>query len=101
LPIDGSASFIAQMSTGDFNGDGAQASHSNAGPPNLMGPCGLPGLSVNPGFEDLTAMDVVGWDLATPIPEPQTYALMLLGLGLVGWATRRQRLNRAAACACG
>jgi hypothetical protein len=26
-----------------------------------------------------------------PIPEPGTYALMALGLGLVGWAKRRQR----------
>jgi hypothetical protein len=25
------------------------------------------------------------------VPEPETYALMLLGLGLVGWANRRRR----------
>jgi hypothetical protein len=101
LSIDGGATFIQMMSTGRYNGDGYQASHFQAGPPNLMGPYGLKGISVDPGFADLTAMDAIGWDLATPIPEPETYALMLLGLGLVGWATRRQRLNRAAACACG
>ena len=26
-----------------------------------------------------------------PIPEPETYALMLAGLGVVGWAARRRR----------
>lgn len=37
-------------------------------------------LAVSPG-------DIV----AAPIPEPETYALMLAGLGLVGFAARRQR----------
>jgi hypothetical protein len=27
---------------------------------------------------------------ATPVPEPETYALLLAGLGLVGWAARRR-----------
>ncbi|MFG6442720.1 FxDxF family PEP-CTERM protein [Roseateles sp. LKC17W] len=29
--------------------------------------------------------------VATPVPEPQTYALMLGGLGLVGWMARRRK----------
>lgn len=29
--------------------------------------------------------------LAGPVPEPGTYALMLTGLGVLGWAARRQR----------
>jgi hypothetical protein len=29
--------------------------------------------------------------IAQPIPEPETYALMLAGLGLVGWAASRRR----------
>jgi PEP-CTERM motif len=32
----------------------------------------------------------------TPIPEPSTYALMALGLGLVAWMTRRRRSSIAA-----
>lgn len=29
--------------------------------------------------------------VATPVPEPEAYALMLVGLGVVGWAARRRR----------
>ena len=28
---------------------------------------------------------------AGPIPEPETYALMIAGLGVVGWMTRRRQ----------
>lgn len=30
---------------------------------------------------------------AAPVPEPETYALMLAGLGLVGFAVRRRKLG--------
>jgi hypothetical protein len=29
--------------------------------------------------------------IAVPAPEPETYVLMLAGLGVVGWAARRRR----------
>ncbi|MFZ5506990.1 MAG: PEP-CTERM sorting domain-containing protein [Pseudomonadota bacterium] len=29
--------------------------------------------------------------LANPVPEPETYALMLAGLGLIGLAAKRRR----------
>jgi len=32
----------------------------------------------------------------TPVPEPEIYAMMGLGLGLMGWAGRRKRLREAA-----
>lgn len=31
----------------------------------------------------------------TPVPEPETYAMMLAGLGLVGFAARRRKANQA------
>jgi hypothetical protein len=34
--------------------------------------------------------------LLVPVPEPETYAMMLGGLGLVGWAARRRRASSAA-----
>jgi hypothetical protein len=33
----------------------------------------------------------VGGTVTTPIPEPETYALMLAGLGVVGWVARRRK----------
>jgi hypothetical protein len=31
-----------------------------------------------------------------PIPEPETYAMLLAGLGLLGWQARRRKMKRAA-----
>ena len=39
---------------------------------------------------------VIGVSIA-PIPEPETYALLLAGLGLLGFAARRRKLKEAAA----
>jgi hypothetical protein len=47
---------------------------------------GLDEFGASAGF-DLDAVAI------TAVPEPETYALMLAGLGLVGWMARRQRRN--------
>lgn len=39
---------------------------------------------------DFAALDDIGWQVAT-VPEPETYAMMLAGLGLVGWMAGRRR----------
>ena len=36
-------------------------------------------------------------EAAAPIPEPETYAMLLAGLGLLGFAARRRKLKEAAA----
>lgn len=36
---------------------------------------------------------VVSTNAVAAIPEPSTYALMLAGLGLVGWAVRRRKMQ--------
>jgi hypothetical protein len=35
-------------------------------------------------------------ELATPVPEPETYAMLLAGLGLMGWVGRRRSRQREA-----
>ncbi len=46
------------------------------------------GLKVDADYDDM----VVGLTLA-PVPEPETYALMLAGIGAVGFIARRRRKN--------
>ena len=43
---------------------------------------------------DLNAFEVANFNV-TPVPEPETYALILAGLGAIGFITRRRRNNQA------
>ncbi len=54
----------------------------------LLGTYGIGGLSSS-------AAQLQGLTVAAPIPEPETYALMLAGLGAVGFVARRRKLRRA------
>ncbi len=36
------------------------------------------------------AVALLPGDVTAPVPEPQAYAMMLVGLGAVVWATRRR-----------
>ena len=38
-----------------------------------------------------------GTVVTTPVPEPEIYAMMAVGLGLLGWVGRRKKLKEAAA----
>lgn len=61
----------------------------------------LPGLidtqvSVVDASGGVTAWTIAATDIpAVPVPEPETYAMMLAGLGLVGWAARRRKAEAA------
>lgn len=86
--VDGGATSILRFSTGTHNGDGNQASHFTNSALTLMKPIVSFGASYDATPADLTAMDAIGWNLAA-VPEPETYALMLGGLGVLAWARRR------------
>ncbi len=118
--IDGGATVFggnAFMSTGRNFGDGRQASHWKDENP----PIGLLDPTISRGAEsfvtglDLAAYDAMGWNLSydvladygrtfsssdiyrayqaslNPVPEAQTWAMLIVGFGVVGSAMRRQR----------
>jgi len=119
--VDGGATSLGGFSTGQFNGDGWQASHwQRQGPGQTALGIMDPAVSfaqldqfTNLDFE---AFDAIGYNfnfdpgldphaLSTadisrmfrtqPLPEPQAWALMILGSGAAGVALRRSR-SRAA-----
>jgi hypothetical protein len=71
-----------------------QAGVSNGGTVDFYNTASLSGVTLTPGttMSALSGTDYfnLGSTVAPPIPEPETYALMLAGLGLVGWAARRR-----------
>lgn len=97
--LDGGANCLALLSTGSLNGDRRQASHwkddailgglpIGVMDPTASGPNGTRPLQVVT-LADLIAFDAMGYNLAA-IPEPQTWAMMILGFGFVGAAYRRR-----------
>lgn len=93
--IDGGATPVESFSTGAFNGNGWQASHFGPGIQTLMRPFVGNGQFYDATPQDLAAFDAIGWDVAAAVPEPETYALMLSGLALVGWSARRRQVKPA------
>ncbi len=52
----------------------------------ISGPSRVPNVTPNP----LTAPVKMEF-LLQPVPEPSTYAMLLVGMGILGWASRRRR----------
>lgn len=118
--IDGGATAYrgAYFSTGETNGDGWQASHWKApgGCTNfegVMNPYTCGGLRDEVTASDLALFDAIGWNTnqntganstytfntaqmyqafaTTPVPEPTTWVMLMLGFGAIGGALRSRR----------
>ncbi len=89
--VDGGLTSIQPFSTGVEHGNGQQASHFGIGAFTLMRPFVGTGQSYDATASDLMAFDAIGWDLATAVPEPSQYALLIGGLAAIGLVRRRKR----------
>lgn len=120
--VDGGATPLGYFSTGENFGDGWQASHWKApteapfcdGLLGVMNPYACNGRSGVVTGLDLALFDAIGWNvnvdvLAGPyayttsqmadayVPEPSTWALMIMGFGATGALLRRRRMVPALA----
>jgi hypothetical protein len=115
--IDGGATSLGAFATGDFNGDGWQASHwkrkqSGQDALGIMDPAvsfgqldvftnrdfqAFDAMGFNFNFDTLTdphaytSADISRLYRTAPLPEPSEWALMLAGFGLLGATLRRRR----------
>ena len=56
-----------------------------------------PTLEWTPVNDSLNGIFTISGTVLNPVPEPETYALMLAGLGVVGCMARRRKQERATA----
>jgi hypothetical protein len=87
--IDGGATLGPLFSDGKNFGDNAQASHwkDNLGL-GVMDPTAAPGELLAISQNDIRALDVIGWNIATP--EPGAAGLLVAGLTMVAFRIRRR-----------
>ena len=83
--------FGGESDYGDW-GDGVSPADGKGNTPALVQDAfGTPGSAPDLGINELTALDVVGWNV---IPEPSTVALVGIGT-LAGFAMRRRRRRKS------
>ncbi len=76
-------------------GDGGTGTSDGSGnnPAQLQDAYGAPGTMVNIGANELTALDVIGYNL-TAAPEPSTWVMMFGGLGILVGIPHLRRAGR-------
>ncbi len=102
--INAGKSCLAPLSTGRLNGDLRQASHwkddmlTGNLPLGIMDPTASGPNGTRPmmrlSYFDLIAFDTMGYDVG--VPEPSSWAMLIMGFGLTGAAMRRRRRTVAA-----
>ncbi len=85
----GSGSFMATAATSGTTLDSDAISLANSWLNTLTGSSGGYTLTV---LASATHQDQM---MATPVPEPETYMMLLAGLGLMGFVARRRRQGAA------
>ena len=96
--------YFNQTGNGDYAdwGNGITANQQGNNPPLVQDAFGTPGSNPQLSSQELTALDVVGWNLTTAgtliedgaVPEPSTWAMLIGGLvALVGAARQRSKVR--------
>jgi hypothetical protein len=65
---------------GDWGNGTVPAEEDGNTPPQVQDAFGAPGVDVNLGFNELTALDVVGYNLTEQVPEPRDICFLAAGL---------------------
>jgi hypothetical protein len=96
--IDGTTD-LARFNNGNNGGDWGDWNTGSA-PPQVQDAFATPGSHPTLGVNELTALDVIGYNLASAVPEPST--VTMLGTALVlasgyGWSRRKQRAGKTVA----
>ena len=86
-----------QNSNGDFGDLGPACGSSTGIGQNIQNAfnCMGPMEAYTATSPEFAMMNAIGWNPA-PVPEPETYAMMLAGLGLLGVAARRRKQTSVA-----
>jgi hypothetical protein len=78
--------------------EGSSVSHLDDDNPALAGMMMLSASDTGPYARDYSAVEVgmlADLGYAAAVPEPETYAMLLAGMGVVGWVARRRRKTGA------
>jgi hypothetical protein len=76
----------------------SKLAYADCAPGGMMGAVCMTGTSVA-GYGAIGTMSGVPYSqsITAAVPEPETYAMMMAGLGMVGWMSRRRKAQAAAA----